>query len=41
MKAFIVIDIGKEKLDVSWLRDLAKNKKKRRSYKVTQVASKS
>ncbi|MFY8297995.1 IS110 family transposase, partial [Pseudoalteromonas sp. SS15] len=28
MKAFIGIDIGKDKLDVSWLRDIAKNKKK-------------
>jgi transposase len=36
MKAFIGIDIGKDKLDVSWLRDVTKNKKKTKVLKNDQ-----
>lgn len=35
MKAFIGIDVGKEKLDVSWLRDVVKNKQKTKFLKNT------
>ncbi|MBB1340008.1 MULTISPECIES: IS110 family transposase [Pseudoalteromonas] len=33
MKAFIGIDVGKEKLDISWLRDVVKSKKKTKIFK--------
>ncbi|SHF31862.1 hypothetical protein SAMN02745753_03817, partial [Marinomonas polaris DSM 16579] len=36
MKAFIGIDVGKEKLDVSWLRDVVKNKQKTKVLKNTK-----